>query len=52
MLKKGITLRGLEVLNLRTEVAWDDAGILSFFKAEGFRPAPRLCLETVIDRAP
>ena len=30
---------------VRTEVAWDDFGLLGFFKREGFAPAKRVCLE-------
>jgi ribosomal protein S18 acetylase RimI-like enzyme len=38
-------LRGLSIGALRTEVSWEDQDLLRFFHAEGFRPAPRLCLE-------
>ena len=38
-------LVGLGVPHLRTEVSWDDAELLTFFHHEGFRPAPRFCLE-------
>ena len=30
---------------VRTEVQWDDFDLLAFFKAEGFAPAKRICLE-------
>ncbi len=30
---------------VRTEVDWDDFGLLGFFKSEGFTPATRICLE-------
>jgi ribosomal protein S18 acetylase RimI-like enzyme len=42
-------LRALGIERLRTEVAWDDADLLAFFKSEGFAPASRLCLESSLD---
>jgi predicted N-acetyltransferase YhbS len=44
-------LRGLGVHALRTEVGWEDQGLLRFFHDQGFAPAPRLCLELDL-RAP
>jgi GNAT superfamily N-acetyltransferase len=38
-------LAGLGVARLRTEVDWDTPELLTFFAHEGFRPAPRFCLE-------
>ncbi len=38
-------LRGLGVEHLQTEVGWDNQGLLTFFQKEGFKPAPRFCLE-------
>jgi ribosomal protein S18 acetylase RimI-like enzyme len=38
-------LVGLGVSCLQTEVSWDDQRLLGFFHHEGFRPAPRLCLD-------
>jgi len=38
-------LVGLGVPYLQTEVTWDDQPLLGFFHHEGFRPAPRLCLD-------
>lgn len=38
-------LRGLHVSTLRTEVAWDQFGLLRFFHHHGFRPAARVCLD-------
>ncbi len=38
-------LRGLNVRSLRTEVAWETPGLLTFFQHMGFRPAPRFCLD-------
>ena len=40
-----INLAGLGVATLRTEVAWEDTLLLTFFQRERFRPAARLCLE-------
>jgi ribosomal protein S18 acetylase RimI-like enzyme len=42
-------LFGLGVTSLRTQVDWDDFGLLGFFQHQGFRPAQRLCLELAID---
>lgn len=42
-------LRGLGVGRLQTEVSWDDLDVLAFLKHEGFKPAPRLCLELELD---
>lgn len=38
-------LLALGIRTLQTEVSWDDAALMTFFQHEGFRPAPRLCLE-------
>jgi ribosomal protein S18 acetylase RimI-like enzyme len=38
-------LGALGVGRLQTEVSWEDSDVLGFFKHEGFRPAPRLCLD-------
>lgn len=38
-------LAGLRIETIRTEVAWDDAGLLGFLNKEGFKPVPRLVLE-------
>ena len=38
-------LRGLGISCLRTEVEWNDQGLLSFFHHEGFVPASRICLD-------
>lgn len=40
-----VNLTGLGVASLRTEVGWDDLTLIGFFQREGFRPAPRLCLD-------
>jgi GNAT superfamily N-acetyltransferase len=44
-------LAALGIRRLRTEVAWDDPTLLSFFHHEGFVPAPRLVLEADPDAA-
>ena len=38
-------LLGLGVKRISTEVSWDDVGMIAFCGHEGFRPAPRLCLD-------
>jgi len=38
-------LLGLGVRQISTEVAWDDQRLMSFLHHEGFRPAPRFCLD-------
>jgi ribosomal protein S18 acetylase RimI-like enzyme len=38
-------LHALRIDRLSTEVSWDEQELLGFFHREGFRPAPRLCLE-------
>lgn len=38
-------LLALGIRKLHTEVGWDNVALISFFQREGFRPAPRLCLE-------
>jgi len=40
-----VNLAALGVAKLRTEVDWDEPTLLTFFHREGFRPAPRLCLD-------
>lgn len=45
-----LNLAALGVPTLRTEVAWDDMPLLSFFQRQAFRPAPRLCLELPVRR--
>ena len=44
-------LFGLKVSRLQTEVDWDSPELIAFFHHEGFRPAPRLCLDLAVDRA-
>lgn len=45
-------LAGLGVGQLRTEVSWSSPHLLAFFQREGFRPAPRFCLDLDIGRRP
>lgn len=40
-----VNLSGLGVPCLRTEAGWDELPLIGFFQHEGFRPAPRLCLD-------
>jgi len=43
-------LLGLGIRTLQTEVSWDDPSLMAFFQHEGFRPAPRLCLDLDLER--
>ncbi len=38
-------LLGLGIDRLRTEVSWESQELMSFFRREGFLPAPRICLD-------
>lgn len=38
-------LGGLKIARIRTEVDWEEQDLLGFFHRQGFRPAPRLCLD-------
>jgi ribosomal protein S18 acetylase RimI-like enzyme len=44
-----LNLAALRITTLRTEVSWDDFGLLAFFRSQGFRPSRRLCLEYELD---
>lgn len=44
-------LRALHVRELRTEIDWENQGLLRFFHHEGFRPAPRFCLDLDLTQA-
>jgi predicted N-acetyltransferase YhbS len=44
-------LNAFHIERLRTEVAWDEHGLVSFFARMGFTPVPRLVLELDIPRA-
>lgn len=43
-------LLGLGIRSLQTEVNWDSGDLVAFFRAAGFRPAPRLCLDLDLER--
>jgi len=38
-------LRALRIEKVETEVGWEETELMSFLRAAGFRPAPRLCLD-------
>ena len=42
-------LQALRVEKLETLVGWDEADLMSFLRASGFAPAPRLCLEMPLE---
>jgi ribosomal protein S18 acetylase RimI-like enzyme len=44
-----LNLGALRITTLRTEVSWDDFGLLGFFRKQGFMPSTRLCLECALD---
>ena len=41
-------LRGLRVERVETQIDWTQIDLLSFLMRQGFRPAPRLCLERTL----
>jgi len=43
-------LLGLGIPKLQTEVRWSNSNLMTFFQHEGFRLAPRLCLDLDLDR--
>ena len=43
-----LNLGALRITTLRTEVSWDDFGLLGFFRSQGFRPSSRICLECTL----
>ena len=45
-------LVGLRVPRLQTEVSWDDPSMIAFFRHEGFRPAPRFCVDLDLTGSP
>ncbi len=45
-------LAGIGVRRVQTEVSWDDAALLGFFRREGFTLSDRLCLELDPRRGP
>ena len=44
-----LNLAALRIERVRTEVPWNDFGLLSFFEQNGFAPAGRICLERPLD---
>ncbi len=44
-------LLGLGIRRLSTEVSWDGTDLMAFFRSEGFRPAPRFCLDLDLEAA-
>jgi ribosomal protein S18 acetylase RimI-like enzyme len=44
-----LNLRALRIERIRTEVAWNDHELLSFFGRMGFAPVPRLVLEASLE---
>lgn len=44
-----MNLRALHVERIETQVDWDQFDLLSFLARQGFRPAPRMCLERRLD---
>lgn len=44
-----LNLAALRITTLRTEVSWDNFGLLAFFRNQGFKPSKRLCLECDLD---
>ena len=45
-------LAGIGVGRVQTEVGWDDPLLVGFFRREGFRMAPRICLDLELSRRP
>jgi len=43
-------LLGLGIKVLQTEVGWDSAELVAFFQRQGFKLAPRLCLDLDLER--
>lgn len=43
-------LTGIGVRRIQTEVSWEDAAILGFFRREGFTLSDRLCLDLDLSR--
>lgn len=43
-------LLGVGVRTLQTVVAWDNGGLVAFFRRQGFLPAPRLCLDLDLEK--
>ena len=43
-------LLGLGIPRLQTEVSWDTPDMFAFFQGEGFKPAPRFCLDLDLEK--
>jgi GNAT superfamily N-acetyltransferase len=43
-------LLALGIARLQTEIGWDNLDLIAFFHHEGFRPAPRYCLDLDLER--
>lgn len=43
-----MNLQGLRVERVETQVDWSQLDLLTFLMRQGFRPAPRLCLERTL----
>jgi len=43
--KLRVNLAALDITVIETQVEWDDAALIRFFSAEGFAPAPQVCLQ-------
>ena len=50
MQRLAANLGALGIERLETQVAWDQVDLIKFFQREGFRPAPRLCLELDLEK--
>jgi ribosomal protein S18 acetylase RimI-like enzyme len=46
-----MNLRGLQIGRVQTQVDWTNWSLLRFLELVGFRPAPRLCLEKLLEPA-
>lgn len=44
-------MRGLHVGQVQTQVDWNDWRLLAFLERVGFKPAPRVCLQSSLDVA-
>lgn len=44
-----INLQALRIERVRTEVDWEQINLLHFLQRNGFKPAPRFCLERQLD---
>ncbi len=49
MRQLSMNLAALRIEKVQTQVEWDDAELIGFFRHFGFRPASRLCLEMSVE---